>query len=201
MTPADNQAPRAGRALLTRTLVFATAGLALLAVGLGLRVMGLRTENDALTTERQLAEVAYKSSQTQLKERSLLAETMINELGRQLRAGENVARLQVIALARPADDHTRVAAIVVWDPVRQVGLLTIEGLPPNDDDRDYQLWLVEPASAEPIRGCVFHVGPGAKSALTFKPDRPATAAAAFVVSLEKKGGSAKLEGPTVLTGR
>ena len=41
----------------------------------------------------------------------------------------------------------------------------------------------------------------ALTTLGFKPDQPVTQAAAFVVSLEKKGGVPKAEGPIVLLGK
>ena len=51
------------------------AGLAVAATWLFTQNQALRNENAALTTERQLAEVAYKMAQTQLSQRSLLADT------------------------------------------------------------------------------------------------------------------------------
>ena len=161
----------------------------------------LREENTGLRTERQLAEVAYKMAQNQLTERSLLAESMINDLGNKLRRSEDLARLKVTALASLAGNTKEAQVIAVWDPAQQAGLLTMEKLPPIADTQDYQIWVVDPAYPNPVNGGVFHVSADGRIALAFKPDQPVAQAAAFAVSLEKKGGVKKAEGTIVLLGK
>jgi anti-sigma-K factor RskA len=48
---------------------------------------------------------------------------------------------------------------------------------------------------------VFHVSADGRIAVPFKPEQPITHAAAFAVSLEKKGGVTKAEGTIILLGR
>lgn len=163
--------------------------------------LALRNENLTLRSERQLAEVAYKMAQNQLSERSLIAEKMIAELGNQLRQSEDLTRLKVTALASLAGNTKEAQAIAVWNPEQQSGLLTIEKLPAIADTQDYQIWIVDPAYPNPVNGGVFQVGPDGKVALGFKPDQPVAQVAAFAISLEKKGGVPKAEGPIVLLGR
>lgn len=163
--------------------------------------LALRHENLTLRSERQLAEVAYKMAQNQLSERSLIAEKMIAELGNQLRQSEDLTRLKVTALASLAGNTKEAQAIAVWNPEQQSGLLTIEKLPAIADTQDYQIWIVDPAYPNPVNGGVFHVGADGKVALGFKPDQPVAQAAAFAISLEKKGGVPKAEGPIVLLGK
>ena len=177
------------------------AALALAATWLGSRNFSLRAENENLRTERQLAETAYKIARNQLTERSLLAENMINDLGNKLRKSEDLARLKVTALASLAGNTKQAQVIAVWDPEQQTGLLTMEKLPAIDDTQDYQIWIVDPAYANPVNGGVFHVAADGKVALPFKPDQPVTRAAAFAISLEKKGGVAKANGTIVLLGK
>jgi anti-sigma-K factor RskA len=179
----------------------AAAGLALAVLWLGWKNFGLRQENIALKSERELAEIAYKSARTELQQRSLVAENMINELGRQLRQEQDMTRLKVTALASLAGNTKEAQAIAIWDPAKQSGLLTVEKLPAIADDQDYQIWVVDPAHKEPISGGVFHVEADGRVAFGFKPDQPVTQAAAFAVSVEKKGGAAKNEGPIVLLGK
>ena len=163
--------------------------------------LALRHENLTLRGERQLAEVAYKMAQNQLSERSLIAEKMIAELGTQLRQSEDLTRLKVTALASLAGNTKEAQAIAVWNPEQQSGLLTIEKLPAIADTQDYQIWIVDPAYPNPVNGGVFHVGADGRVALGFKPDQPVAQAAAFAISLEKKGGVPKAEGPIVLLGK
>ena len=89
----------------------------------------------------------------------------------------------------------------MWNPEQQTGLLSIEKLPTIADTQDYQIWLVDPAYPNPVNGGVFHAGDGGKVTLAFKPDQPVKQAAAFAISLEKKGGGLKAEGPIVLLGK
>jgi len=179
----------------------AAAALALAALWLGRQNQVLQNENITLRTERQLAEVAYKLAQGQLAERSLLAEKLITSLGEKLRSAEDLARLKVTALASLAGNTKEAQVIAVWDPGQQAGLLSMEKLPALADTQDYQIWIVDPAYKNPVNGGVFHVAADGKVALAFKPDQPVTKAAAFAISLEKRGGVPKAEGPIVLLGK
>ncbi|AOS45435.1 Anti-sigma-K factor rskA [Lacunisphaera limnophila] len=163
--------------------------------------LALRSANDALLTQQRLAQVAYETAQNQLAERSLLAETMINDLGSRLRRSEDLARLKVSALASLAGNTAEAQAIAVWDPEQQAGLLTFEKLPVIADSQDYQIWVVDPAYQNPVNGGVFHVAADGRVVLAFRPDQPVTKATAFAISLEKKGGVPKAEGPIVLLGK
>lgn len=177
------------------------ATLALAATWLATQNLSLRNENAALQSERQLAEVAYKMAQNQLSERSLLAENMITDLGNRLRRAEDLSRLKISALASLAGNTKEAQVIAVWDPGQQAGLLTMEKLPAIADTQDYQIWIVDPAYKDPVNGGVFHVAADGKVSLAFKPDQPVAQAAAFAISLEKKGGVPKAEGPIVLLGK
>jgi anti-sigma-K factor RskA len=140
-------------------------------------------------------------AKNQLSERSLVAEKMINDLGNKLRRSEDLSRLKITALASLAGNTREAQAIAVWDPGQQTGLLTLEKLPAIADTQDYQIWIIDPAYKDPVNGGVFHVAADGRIALAFKPDQPVTQAAAFAISLEKKGGVPKAEGPIVLLGK
>ena len=179
----------------------AAAGLAVATVWLGTQNLSLRGQNATLRTERELAELAYQAAQAQLQERTLLAESMINDLGRQLREQQDLTRLKVTALASLAGNTPTAKAIAVWDPGRETGLLTVEQLPAIADNQDYQIWVVDPAYPIPVDGGVFKPGADGRAVLTFHGDKPITTVAAFAISLEKKGGVPKAEGPIVLLGK
>ncbi|MDB6115894.1 MAG: Anti-sigma-K factor rskA [Lacunisphaera sp.] len=87
------------RSLFTGGPWIAAIALALAVAWFAQQNAVLRTENTGLRTERELADVACKLARNQLTERSLLAESMINDLGRKLRRSEDLAHLKVTALA------------------------------------------------------------------------------------------------------
>jgi anti-sigma-K factor RskA len=179
----------------------AAAGFALVAAWLTSQNFALRRQNQGLQTEHELAQIAYQTAQAQLGERSLVAEKMISELGNKLRQSEDLARLKISALASLAGNTKEAQVIAVWDPAQQAGLLTIEKLPAIAATQDYQIWIVDPAYPNPVNGGVFNLGTDGKVSLPFKPDQPVAQVAAFAISLEKKGGVPKAEGPIVLLGK
>jgi anti-sigma-K factor RskA len=177
------------------------AALTIGATWLATRNLALQSENDALRTEHQLAEIAYQTAQTQLEQRSLVAENMINDLGRQLLEQQDLSRLKITALASLAGNTVEARAIAVWDPARETGLLTVDKLPVIADNQDYQIWVIDPAYPIPVDGGVFKPGADGHAVLSFKGDKPIKSVAAFAISLEKKGGVPKAEGPIVLLGK
>lgn len=186
----------------TRYLAWAAAAaLAVTTTWLSTQNASLRTENDSLRTQQRLVHIAYETAQNQLAERSLLAEHLINDLGTRLRRSEDLARLKVSALASLAGNTAEAQAIAVWDPDQQTGLLTFEKLPALAAEQDYQIWVIDPAYQNPVNGGVFHVEKDGSVSLAFRPDQPVTKATAFAISLEKKGGVPKAEGPIVLLGK
>lgn len=117
----------------------------------------------------------------------------------QLRQQADVAELKVASLASLLGDSPKAQAIAVWNPLTQEGVLTVVNLPALQQDKDYQLWLVDPQYPTPVNGGVFRVDPKSGEArITFKPDRPVSTADKFAVSLERRGGVPKAEGPMVL---
>jgi anti-sigma-K factor RskA len=186
----------------TRYLAWAAAAaLAVTTTWLATQNVSLRSENDELRTQQRLVQIAYETAQNQLAERSLLAERMINDLGTRLQRSEDLARLKVSALASLAGNTAEAQAIAVWDPDQQAGLLTFEKLPAIAAEQDYQIWVIDPAYQNPVNGGVFHVEKDGGVSLAFRPDQPVTKATAFAISLEKKGGVPKAEGPIVLLGK
>jgi anti-sigma-K factor RskA len=179
----------------------AAAGLAIAAVWFGVRSNGLQAANDSLATQRELAEVAARLAKSQLAERTLLAEQMIADLRNQLRTSEDLGRLRVTALASLLGNSPEARAIAVWDPSQATGLLTVEKLPAISAEQDYQIWVIDPQYPIPVDGGVFKPDAEGRATLTFKGDKPIQKVSAFAISLEKKGGVPKAEGPLVLLGK
>ena len=75
-------------------------------------------------------------------------------------------------------------------------MLRVEKLPALASDKDYQLWVIDPAYPLPVDSGVFTVDPATGNArISFRPDKRINNAAKFAVSLERKGGVPKAEGP------
>lgn len=201
----DSPATEAGKIIdfpLNRFLPWvAAAGLAIAAVWFGVRSNGLQAANESLATQRELAEVASRLAQSQLAERTLLAEQMIADLRNQLRTSEDLGRLRVTALASLLGNSPEARAIAVWDPTQAAGLLTVEKLPAITAEQDYQIWVIDPQYPIPVDGGVFKPDADGRATLTFKGDKPIQKVSAFAISLEKKGGVPKAEGPLVLLGK
>lgn len=176
---------------LAAAFAFATATL-------GLRIASLRSENAALNTERELAEIASKVTQLQLTERTIVAEKLIADLRAELRRPERLSRLEIVSLSSLLGNTPDAKAVAVWDSEQQSGLITVEKLPAVAAEQDYQIWIVDPQYPSPVRGGVFKPDSTGHAVLNFKVDQPIKKADAFAISLEKKGGVPKPDGPMVL---
>ena len=147
-------------------------------------------------TFKNLLEAERILSRGQL-ERLLAAERLIGELREQA----SPDRLNICLLTAPTGQTTPACAVVVWSSQLQEGVLVATQLPAPSADHDYQLWLTDPQSPTPIDGGVLTLEAATGAArVALKPARPMSAAPAFCVTLERKGGSTKAEGPLVLTG-
>lgn len=127
-------------------------------------------------------------------------EQMIGEIA-QLKERDSFSQMQIATLSSKLEAAPKASAFVIWDAKNQRGVLTAVDVPPNAEDHDYQLWVVDPKYQIPVDAGVFSVKNGQTTKVVFKPKRPITSADAFAVSLERKGGVAKAEGPMVLVGK
>lgn len=120
----------------------------------------------------------------------------------QLKVQGDLATLKITALASLLKNSPQALAVAVWDPTKQEGVLKVEKLPALAADQDYQLWVVDPQYPNPVDGGVFTVDPQTGEArLQFTGKQPVKAINAFAVTLERKGGVPKAEGPFVLLGK
>jgi len=118
-----------------------------------------------------------------------------------LEARDLFAEIQLANLESKIREAPTARAVVVWNEKRQFGLLRVSQLPPNADDHDYELWLIDRRYPQPVNGGVFHVRGDEPLQIGFRPAQPVRGAAVFAVSLERKGGVMKVEGPVVLAGK
>jgi anti-sigma-K factor RskA len=118
-----------------------------------------------------------------------------------LEARDLFAEIQLANLESKIREAPTARAVVVWNEKRQSGLLRVSQLPPNADDHDYELWLIDRRYPQPVNGGVFHVRGDEPLQIGFRPAQPVRGTAVFAVSLERKGGVMKVEGPVVLAGK
>ena len=112
-----------------------------------------------------------------------------------------LSRVQIAALSSKLENAPNANAVVVWDEKKQRGVLKVTQLPRNTENQDYQIWMVDPRYKDPVDGGVFHVSNDGTLSVPFHPNAPVREAQAFAISLERKGGVTKAEGPIVLLGK
>ncbi len=112
-----------------------------------------------------------------------------------------LSQIQIASLSSQVQNTPNANAVVIWDEEKQRGMLKVTQLPKNEANRDYQLWLVDPRYKNPVDGGVFHVSNEGTIRFPFHPAVPISDAKGFAISLERKGGVPKAEGPIVLLGK
>lgn len=80
---------------------------------------------------------------------------------------------------------------VVWSDKKQMGYMTLRGLPPNDPNQEaYQLWIFEQADLEPYPkdGGVFTVDKTGEVIIPIEAKLKTVDPKAFAITIEKPGG-------------
>jgi len=196
--------PRAGRPIPFPSWIpwLAAACFCIAAVWSGKRFFDERSENASLREQQRLAQQALDETRGQLGDatRRLAASgAEIAELGAKLKAEGDLAHFKIATLASMLGNSPAAVAVAVWDPSREQGVLDVSKLPALAAAMDYQLWVIDPQYPSPVSGGVFTVDPVTGEAhVVFRADKPVKSIAKFAVSLERKGGVLKPEGPIVL---
>ena len=103
--------------------------------------------------------------------------------------------MQVIALAG-TDAAAQGAGTLVVSEDGEYGALVVDGLPPLDEEHQYQLWLIR--DGQRTNGGVFSVNPEGYGVLWIESHEPLSSFTAFGVTAEPTGGSPGPSGPKVL---
>lgn len=93
--------------------------------------------------------------------------------------------------AGPSPLSGSVQGDVVWNDEAQEGYLTFAGLPPLDETRRFQLWIVDAdrPDSDPVDGGLFSIEDSSRSEIVrIDPKIPIRKAAAFVVTVEDWDG-------------
>lgn len=204
-SPAPRSAPTAARVkILPFTLPLwapwaAAACFALAAAWLGRLVVANRTENFLLQQQVALAELELTSARNQFAAERIISSRQVADLTQRIKTESDLAQFKIAMLTSLAGNSPKALAVAVWNPSAQQGVLAVSKLPPLPSDKDYQLWVIDPQYPIPVDGGVFTVDQTTGEArYAFKADKPIKFVAKFAVSLERKGGVPKAEGPIVM---
>jgi len=146
-----------------------------------MRLADLEAENATLTEKLSTSDEANQQLTAQLRnarEETALAKMRVETLTSQL-------------------DQSYLAAIA-WDEDEQKGILHVRKLPPAEEGKDYQLWVIDPDEPAPVSAGVFTVDADGSAQIEFAPIRKVGNAGTFAVTLEKTGGAQSPAGPMVL---
>jgi anti-sigma-K factor RskA len=161
-----------------------------------------RSENAALEERRKVAMRSLERTREQLEVTTKLlreSDRQVVQLSKKLRDEGDLASYKISTLASMLGNTPAAVAVAVWDPSREQGVLTVSKLPALASEKDYQLWVIDTQYPSPVNAGTFVVDPQTGEAhIVFKADRPVGSIAKFAVSLERKGGVPKPEGPIVL---
>ena len=158
------------------------------------------TERDRVATKAAELEKREAEARTKIATLGFERERLAKELAR-LQERDSLSQMQIATLTSKLAEAPKATAFVIWDAENQRGVLTAVDVPPNAADHDYQLWVVDPKYQIPVDAGVFSVKSGGTTKILFKPKQPVASADAFAISLERKGGVPKAEGPIVLVGK
>jgi anti-sigma-K factor RskA len=157
---------------------------------------------DKQRAERQVAELQQRESDSRAQMATLAdARQQAEKKLAEIQGRDELTKVQVATLTSKLPDAPNATAAVVWDAERQRGVLNTANMPPNATNRDYQLWVVDPDYGQPVDAGVFSVEKAGGTKYFFTPKSRITSATAFAISLERKGGVPKAEGPIVLAGK
>jgi anti-sigma-K factor RskA len=137
-----------------------------------------------------------RKRETEAKAESARLTAEVAELKKQ----EAESHLQIATLQSKVWEYRRSEMLVVWDQKRSQGVVVLDKMPKVDSDKDYQLWVVDPTKPAPVSAGVVTVDSKGSVKTSFKPVENVTGEAKFAISVEKKGGVPKTEGPIVLVG-
>ena len=131
------------------------------------------------------------------------SETRLTQLRAELQALQQrnaLAQMQIATLQSTVDEYKQGVAVVVWDSEKNQGILKLDKMPAVAPDKDYQLWVVDPAKPRPVNAGVIKMDANGFARIDFKPVMDVTEAAKFAVSVEAKGGVPENEGPIIFIG-
>lgn len=160
----------------------------------------VRSQVDLIRIERDLAVVSERLMRTEMTERTLLAERMINELAAEVRSSTVLQQLDLAVLVSPLTNMRDARAALLWttatSPPRAV--LRVQRLPSLPTGAHYQLWHQRSGSGVPVSLGTFRPDARGDAQLDLEETASLQRDDALFVTLEGAGGLAQPQGPVVL---
>ncbi|MEO8206880.1 MAG: anti-sigma factor [Chthoniobacterales bacterium] len=91
-------------------------------------------------------------------------------------------------LLKPQTPGHQATAQVKWNGTRRSWSLQAENFPQLPDDKDYQVWVIDPGRKAPVSCGVVKPDKNGRLNLTIAPTEAVTQMKAFAISIEKAGG-------------
>jgi anti-sigma-K factor RskA len=163
----------------------------------------LEDELKSIREDYEKKQTALNAEIESLRKRETEAQTRITQLtalADSLKQQNAQTQMEVTTLQSTVWEYRRSEMLVVWDSLRKQGVLMLDKMPRAETGKDYQLWVVDPQKPEPVSAGVVTVDDKGVVKTQFKPAEAVDKAAKFALSVEKKGGVTKKEGPVVFIG-
>jgi anti-sigma-K factor RskA len=112
----------------------------------------------------------------------------------------SLSQIRVVTLNPQTPPLGKASAVVVWNAGKQQGLIKGDHLLAPGAGKDYQLWVIEASSPNPVSAGIITVNNDGSFVTSFKPVHPVSTAAKFAISVEASGGSDSPHGPIVFVG-
>lgn len=106
-----------------------------------------------------------------------------------LRDSNRLANVRIALLNSLLAASPKTLAVSLWDNERQSGVFLVRNLRPAPDNKDYQLWIIDPRYPSPVDAGVFQVDSAGNVRVEFRAKMPIQMANQFAVTLERKGGA------------
>ncbi len=163
----------------------------------------IEDELKSLRSDFETKKAALSTEIEALRKRETEANARIAQLvaeAEALKQQETRSQLQIATLQSKIWEYRHSEMVVVWDGYKRQGVLLLDKMPRVESGKDYQLWVVDPNKPDPVSAGVVTVDTKGVAKTSFKPVDAVGETVKFAISVEKKGGVPKAEGPIVLVG-
>lgn len=195
------------RAKLTNELAAASKLLAPLATSSDTNRQVARSLEDELKNlhaDFDKKQSTLKTEIESLRQREDAAKAQVTQLTAtvdELKKQDAASQLQIASLQSTVWEYRKSAMVVAWDTKRQQGVVMLDKMPRLEAGQDYQLWVIDPKKPAPVSGGVVVVDAKGGVKIPFKATEDVGEGLKFALSVEKKGGVPRAEGPIVFVGQ
>lgn len=154
-----------------------------------------------LNAAREKSELLASEAEAQTQELGVTRQKTIEleAQNKKIEGGFQLTNMQAAVLTSLVRTQPGARAVSLWDGKQQRGVLIVQGLPALPEDREYQLWVIDPQQKTPVDAGVFQVSADGQEQFEFKP-KAEVSTGTFAVTVEPKGGVAAPTGQMVLKG-